>query len=256
MKYFKKILYAVFILVICSCDAEKDDSGLGIKKSAFKIFLAGDSTCATKTENARPETGWGEMLGQYFDTYVIVDNHAVNGQSTKSFRTAGMWKAILDNIKEGDWVFVQFGHNDQKLTDPKVGTEVPEFISNLELYIDEAVSKGANVILLTPIARRSFSGNDVTNTHGEYPDAVKTAARNKNIPLIDMTSKTSKLVASYGSEGSKDLYMWVSKADYPHLSADKKDNTHLAPLGATKVAELIVEGIREQKIKGLYEYLK
>src|SRR3954469_8631960 len=121
------------------------------------IFMAGDSTMAIKQPDKRPETGWGEMLGQYFkDGIVKIENRAVNGRSTKSFISEGRWQEIIDNLKKGDYVFIQFGHNDESKDKGERYTPPNEYRNNLVRFVGEVKSRGGNPILLTPVMRRKF----------------------------------------------------------------------------------------------------
>lgn len=221
------------------------------------VFLIGDSTCANKTAEARPETGWGEKLGDFFTDKVRIANHAVNGRSTKSFRSEGRWDKVLSQVHKGDFIFIQFGHNDEKLEDPKRGTTPDEYADNLRRYVKEAQELGAHPVILTPVVRRRFgSDGKLTPSHGEYPASARRVAEELNVPMIDMEQKTAKLVQEYGEEGSKKLYMYVSREDYPNLKTDKKDGTHTCELGAVKFAGLVAEGIRELELRPLILYLK
>ena len=221
------------------------------------IFLVGDSTCANKTAKARPETGWGEKLGDFFTDKVRIANHAVNGRSTKSFRSEGRWDEMAAQVRKGDFIFIQFGHNDQKLEDPKRGTTPDEYAENLRRYVEEAWDLGANPVILTSVVRRRFdSDGKLIPSLGEYPAAARRVAKEMNVPLIDMEQKTARLVQEYGEEESKKLYMYVSREDYPNLEKDKKDGTHTCELGAVKFAGLVAEGIRELELRPLILYLK
>ncbi|MCD0488821.1 rhamnogalacturonan acetylesterase [Pedobacter sp. MC2016-14] len=226
------------------------------EETKFKIYLIGASTCANKKEAARPETGWGEKFQPFFKDNVTVDNRALNGRSTKSFRNEGHWDKVMKELKAGDWVLIQFGHNDQKLDKPAVGTTIAEYKENLSRYIDEVRSKGATPVVLTSIVRRAFKNGELTNTHGDYPDAVIEVANTMKCEYIDMEKKSHALVAAYGVEKSKELYFWAKKQDFPHLANDKKDNTHFSNYGAQKMAELVAEGIVELKNKVLAQNLK
>ena len=144
------------------------------------VYLAGDSTCANKTADKRPETGWGEMLQQYFDpAKVRIDNQAQNGRSTKSFIAEGRWQAIVDKLKKGDYVFVQFGHNDESKDKGERYTPPEDFRKNFERFIRDVRGKNAYIVLLTPVMRRKFDkdGNFVDQHPPEYPDTIRAVAR-------------------------------------------------------------------------------
>ncbi|WP_235969767.1 rhamnogalacturonan acetylesterase [Pedobacter planticolens] len=216
------------------------------KKEKITVYIIGDSTAANKQPKAFPETGWGMELQPFFDLEVKVDNRALNGRSTKSFINEKRWEAILTTLKEGDFVLIEFGHNDEKIEKPEVGTSLIEFKTNLIKYIQETQAKKANPILLTPIARRNFKNGVLTDTHKGYPDVVRKLADSLHIPLIDMQRKTEKLLTGLGDEPSKKLFNYVDSGhvNYP---TGKKDDTHLSPDGAKVVAGLVAEGIKEIK---------
>jgi pectinesterase len=228
---------------------------LGFIKPAtpITIWMIGDSTMANKDPKAFPETGWGMALGQFFNSDVKVENRAQNGRSTLSFINEKRWATILDNLKEGDYVFIEFGHNDEKVDKPGVGTSIEAFKKNLVIFINDSRSKKAIPVLLTPIMRRSFKNGVFIDSHGAYPEATKFIADSLSVPLIDLHSKTEKLILSLGEEGAKTLFNYVEPG-HPNYPQGKKDDTHLSPVGANKVAALAVEGIKDLKLD-LVNYL-
>lgn len=221
------------------------------------LYLAGDSTCANKTDDKRPETGWGEMLQQYFDpAKVKIDNRAQNGRSTKSFIAEGRWQSIVDALKKGDYVFVQFGHNDESKDKGERYTPPDDFKKNFERFVTDVRAKNANIVLLTPVVRRKFDkdGNFV-DTHGEYPDIIRAVAKERREPLIDMHQKSEAVIKKYGVEGSRALFLQLKAGENPNYPKGIEDNTHFRPAGAEEMAKLAVEGIKENKL-GLRKYLK
>lgn len=208
------------------------------------VYIIGDSTAANKAPNAFPETGWGMELGSYFNDKVQVDNRALNGRSTKSFINEKRWETILTTLKQGDYVLIQFGHNDEKIDKPGVGTSLAEYKANLMKFVQETQAKKAKPILLTPIMRRSFKDGVFTDTHQGYPDVTRKLADSLQIPLIDMHRKTEKLIVDLGEKSSKALFnhVDVGHVNYPD---GKKDDTHLSPVGAKIIASLVIEGINE-----------
>lgn len=223
----------------------------------FTVFLAGDSTLAVKTPDRRPETGWGEMLQQYFDpAKVKIDNRAQNGRSTRTFIEQGHWQRIVDDLKKGDYVFVQFGHNDSAKDRPDRYTPPEDFKKNLLRFIAEVEAKKAKIVLLTPVMRRRFDKDGkFVDVHGEYPDIFRTVAREKKVPLIDMHRKSEALIVKYGVEGSKTLFLQLKPGEHPNYPNGVDDNTHFRPTGAEEMAKLAIEGIRENKLP-LRKYLK
>lgn len=206
----------------------------------LRVFLIGDSTCATKDlAKQNPERGWGQMFQPLFDGTVMVENHAVNGRSSKSFRDEGRWDPILSRLQAGDWVFIQFGHNDQKVQDSSRYSAPAQYAENLRRYVRETRAKGAVPVLLTPIVRRHFSGESLDDTHGAYLDAVRRVAAGEQTPLIDAERLTRAWVAELGDEASKAFYMWVEEGTCPLYPDGRQDNTHLNVRGARSVARMI-----------------
>jgi lysophospholipase L1-like esterase len=227
------------------------------QRQPITIFLAGDSTMAMKQPDKRPETGWGEMLQQYFEpARVRVDDRAMNGRSTKTFIGEGRWQAIVDNLKKGDYVFVQFGHNDESKEKGERYTPPEDYRNNLIKFVEEVRDRGGRPILLTPVVRRKFdSAGNFVDTHGGYPDVVRRVAKEQKVPLIDMHRKSETLLRKYGPEDSRRLFLQLKPGENPNYPNGVDDNTHFSPFGAEVMAKLAVEGIRENKL-GLRKYLK
>lgn len=211
------------------------------------IYIIGDSTAANKSPKTFPETGWGMELQSFFDEKVKVDNRAMNGRSTKSFINEKRWESILTTLKAGDYVLIEFGHNDEKIDKPELGTSLEEYKLNLIKYVRETQVKKAHPILMTPIMRRIFKDGVFSDTHLGYPDVVRKLADSLQVPLIDMHQKTEKLIVGLGQIPSIKLFNHVDSGhvNYPQ---GKIDNTHLSPDGAKIVAGLVVEGIKETKV--------
>ena len=206
------------------------------------VYLIGDSTCATKKlDKQNPERGWGHMFQPLFDETVVVENHATNGRSTKSFRDEGRWARVYDKLRPGDYVFIQFGHNDQKINDSTRYSSPAQYAENLRRYVCETREKGATPILLTPIVRRHFVDGVLTDTHGDYPAAVRRVAAEESVTLIDMEPVTREWVAALGDEASKAFYMWVAPGVCPLHPDGRQDDTHLNVRGAHAVARMVGE---------------
>lgn len=213
------------------------------------LFLVGDSTMANKPvipPNA--ERGWGQMLPMFFRDTIRIENNALNGRSTKSFFDEGRWAAITNRLKAGDWVIVQFGHNDEKKNDPKRFTEpFGQFKTNLARYVHETLAAGAHPILATPVVRRSFDADGrLKDTHGDYVPAVRQASAELHVPLLELHDRSAAIVQALGLERSKKFYMWVGKDEFPGLSTPKEDDTHFCAYGATRVCDLAVDEILKQ----------
>ncbi len=199
------------------------------------IHYIGDSTVAFNTIHTYPQTGLSQGLSWYVRPGVLIHSYAKNGRSTKSFLDEGRFREVRENMKPGDLLLIQFGHNDEK-PDPARGTD-PEttFPQNLRTFIQGAREKGALPVLLTPIARRQFdaSGRFLPGSHGAYPAAMKTLGAAEGVPVIDMTAQTEAFLAELGDEASKPLFVWPV------------DNTHLKVEGAIRLAAFIAQGLRE-----------
>ena len=208
--------------------------------SSFTIHLTGDSTMADKDikGGTNPERGWGMMFPNFLDEGVDVINYAKNGRSTKSFIDEGLWDKVLGNLKEGDYVFIQFGHNDSKQSDSvRYAAPWGAYKANLEKFVLQTREKGGKPVLLTPVARRWFKeGGLDRNCHGDYPIVMKKVAEELNVPLLDMTSVTLDWLEGLGDEGSRPYYM---------ISTGKSDNTHTVARGARKLAEMTCAEIKK-----------
>ncbi|MES1223011.1 MAG: rhamnogalacturonan acetylesterase [Bacteroidota bacterium] len=217
-------------------------------KKKITIWLCGDSTMSIKETKAFPETGWGMPFIYFWDTTVTVENLAKNGRSTSSFRNEGLWQKVLDKAEEGDYVFIQFGHNDEVATKKTYTTEA-EFKTNLEKYVDDTKSKKANPVLLTPVARRKFdSEGKVVGTHDVYAKIVRDVAKEKNVSLIDLDKKGQELIQSFGKENSKFLFNQLKPGEHPNYPEGKEDNTHFNELGARLIAEIVLKEIQSQHL--------
>ena len=243
-----KITFAALsILLLCSFVSAQQP---------ITVFLAGDSTMAEKLSNKRPETGWGESIQGYFDeSKVRVENHAQNGRSSRSFIAENRWQAIVDKLKPGDYVFIQFGHNDEKVgTDRYASPE--DYRKNLVRFIADVRQKKGIPVLLTPVMRRRFDEQGIfQDTHGEYPNVVRAVAAEYKVALIDMHRKSEGTIKQYGVEESRKLFLQLKPDENANYPKGIEDNTHFSPLGAKIMASLAVEGIREQKL-GLAKYLR
>ena len=217
------------------------------QKQPVTIFLAGDSTMAAKQPEKRPETGWGEMLGQHFKAGSIrIENRAANGRSTKTFISEGKWQSIIDALRKGDYVFIQFGHNDSSKDKGERYTPPEDYRGNLVRFVDEVKARGGYPILLTPVMRRRFDKDGkFYDTHGEYPDIVRSVAREQQVSLIDMHRKSETVIVRYGVEDSRKLFLQLKSGENANYPNGVDDNTHFSPLGAEEMAKIAVEGLRE-----------
>ncbi|HCY40260.1 MAG TPA: rhamnogalacturonan acetylesterase [Prolixibacteraceae bacterium] len=206
----------------------------------FTVFTIGDSTMASKKAEVAPETGWCQVFPEFVDSSVEIKNRAVNGRSSKSFITEGRWKAVLDSLKTGDYVFIQFGHNDQKIQDSTRYTEpFTTYRNNLERFVRETREKGATPILFTSIVRRKFENGFLIDTHGNYPVATRMVATEMNVPLVDLQMITTGAVTALGEEPSKQIYLWTPPTE--KFPKERNDDTHLSVEGARLVAKLAAQ---------------
>jgi lysophospholipase L1-like esterase len=220
----------------------------------INIWMIGDSTMANKKSEAAPETGWGMVMNEFVTGNATVHNHALNGRSSKSFIDEGHWKAIYDSIQPGDYVIIQFGHNDEKPAEKLHTDAATTYKELLKKYIDETRAKGANPIICSSIVRRHFDGKgNLKDTHGAYIAAAREIALETKTPYIDMEAKTRKVVAELGPEKSKSLYLFCKPVEYPNRKNGVEDSTHLNSIGARTFAGLFVEEVKNQKLplKGL-----
>ena len=243
----------LFVLIFISILAVTGSA----QKTQVTIFMAGDSTMAIKQPDKRPETGWGEMFAKYFKNGTVrIENRAMNGRSTKTFISEGRWQSIIDDLKTGDYVLIQFGHNDESKDKGERYTPPADYRNNLIRFIADVKAKGGNPVLLTPVMRRKFdSSGNLVDTHGEYPDLVRAVANEHNVPLIDMHRDSEVLIKGYGVEGSRKLFLQLQPGENANYPKGIEDNTHFNPIGADEIAKLAVKGIKENKI-GLRKYLK
>lgn len=217
------------------------------EKRNITLWLCGDSTMSIKDKKAYPETGWGMPFVYFWDSSVVVENLARNGRSTSSFRNEGLWKKVVEGAKEGDYVFVQFGHNDEVPTKKTYTTEA-EFKNNLKQYVAEARAKKIIPVLLTPMARRSFDSTSgkVKGTHDVYAQIIREVARQEKVVLFDMDKLTQQLYQRFGAENSKLLFLHLKPGEHPNYPEGKEDNTHFSELGARLAAQLVLDEIRTQ----------
>jgi len=209
------------------------------------VFLVGDSTMANKEKSAYPETGWGMPFSIFFDSTVVVKNVAQNGRSTKSFIEEKRWQQVMDNLHEGDYVFIQFGHNDEVKEKVDRYTTPEEFSANLERFVKDTRSKKAIPVLITPVARRKFdSSGNIVNTHEVYAQLVKNVAAKLQAPLIDLNEKSMALLQQLGPENSTFLYNHLTPGEHPNYPDGKEDDTHFSELGARKMAEIVLQEIK------------
>ena len=260
-----KVIF-LFIGVICGLTAAMPDK-------TTTIFVIGDSTAANKdTTGGKVERGWGMMLQNCFDAdYIVIDNHAVNGRSSKSFLDEGRWEKVLEKIRPGDYVIIQFGHNDEKAQPERHTDPGSTFDDNLARYVRETREHGGIPVLMNPVVRRNFlvkapviaddeqlrtstfsdgvkmvEGDTLIDTHGLYRVAPRNVACRMNCHFIDANQITHDLEQGLGREASKKLHMWFRPGEEPSVPQGKQDNTHYNIYGAQVVADLLADAICEE----------
>jgi len=232
---------ALFAAVLPSRAAEPAAAG-------FTVYMTGDSTMADyAVVPAQALRGWGQMLHMYFKNGVRVDNHAMSGRSCRSFIAEGRWKTVMDRIKEGDYMIIQFGHNDEKKEDPKrYADPFGDFKNFLAGFVKDVRDKGAHPILVTPVSRRSFGpDNKIVHSHGDYAVAVRKLAEEEKVPLLDLEARTSEELEKLGPERSKAWFMWIPANEFPGQTEEKQDSTHFNGYGANRVCDLAILEIKK-----------
>lgn len=246
-------------------------------EKTITIFMIGDSTMANKSlEGNNQERGWGHVLGGFFSEDIVVDNHAMNGRSSKSFIDEGRWEIVLNKMKPGDYVFIQFGHNDEKPKPDRHTDPGTTFDANLKRFVEEARAKGGIPVLFNSIVRRNFRVNEnavtdddfrkdkleeakegevLIDTHGEYLNSPRNVAKELNVPFVNMNKLTHDLVQGMGAEASKKLFMWMPEGVYAACPKGRQDNTHLNVYGARTIAKITVEAIAKE-VPALAPYVR
>lgn len=234
MKLKAQLILTFLCLAVCFA---------GAQSNPITVHMIGDSTMANKPViPANPERGWGQMLHMYFKDTVRVENYAQNGRSSKTFIAEGRWDKVVAALKPGDFVIIQFGHNDEKTNDVNRGTSpFGEYTTNLVRFIRETREHKATPILATPTARRKFDGEgNLTDTHGDYPKAVRAVAAEQKVPLLELTTATEKLLQQLGPESSKRLFDWIPAGEFAPATKKLEDDTHFNAYGASRVCDLAV----------------
>ena len=256
----KKVLFFALAAMLLFTAA-----GEGTRKPV--VFMIGDSTMANKSiKDGAPERGWGMMLPGFFTEDIVVDNHAVNGRSSKSFIDEGRWEAVLKKIMPGDYVIIQFGHNDEKPKEDRHTDPGTTFDENLRRFCKESMERGATPILMNAIVRRNFKtpadslvaadnrqnisdvdesgeGEILFDTHGAYLDSPRKVARELDVAFVDANRITHELVQNLGRDESKKLFMHISPKTVWAIPDGRVDNTHLSIYGGRIVAGLLADAI-------------
>ena len=217
------------------------------------VFLAGNSTVVD--QDNEPWGSWGQMIPRFFNENICFANYAESGESANTFIAAKRLKKALTQMKPGDYVFMEFGHNDQKQKGPGKGAFY-SYMTSLKTFIDETRAHGAHPVLVTPTQRRSFGADGkIQDTHEDYPDAMRWLAAKENVPLIDLNEMTRTLYEAMGVEASKKAFVHYPAGTYPGQTKAFEDNTHFNPYGAYQIAQCVIEGMKKA-VPELAKHLK
>ncbi|RNI21984.1 rhamnogalacturonan acetylesterase [Rufibacter latericius] len=223
-------------------------SFLSFEKQPVTVYLIGDSTMSIKETKAYPETGWGMPFVYFFDKTVKIENHAKNGRSTRTFIEEKLWPPVATSMKAGDYLFIQFGHNDEVSTKKSYTTEA-DYTANLERFVSEARKKNVNPVLITPAARRKFDASGkIEETHAVYSNLVRSVAKKQKVALIDLDRKSQELLQKLGPESSKLLFLHLRAEEHPNYPQGKEDDTHFNELGAREMAQIVLAELKAQKL--------
>ena len=222
--------------------------------AAVTVFLCGNSTVVDQEQE--PWASWGQMITRWLDERVVIANYAESGLSATTFLAQLRLDKILSQLREGDYVICEFGHNDEKEKRAGDGAWY-SYSRNLKIFADRVREKGGNIIFVTPTARRFFNDDQKTlrNTHGDYPEAMRTVARRENVPLIELNGMTHTFYEALGFEGSKRALVHYPANTFPDQPKALADNTHFNPFGAWEVAKMIVMGLKQMD-SPLVQYLR
>ena len=209
--------------------------------AAITVFLCGNSTVVDQDEE--PWASWGQMITRWMDDGVAIANNAESGETASTFISVGRLKKALTQMKPGDYIFMEFGHNDQKQKFAGAGAYY-NFSQALKVFLDEAKAKGAHPVFVTPTQRRSFQNGKIQETHGDYPEAMLAVARREGVPCIDLHEMTRTFYEAMGEEASKRAFVHYPANTFPGQDKPLADNTHFNPYGAYELAKCIIEGMK------------
>lgn len=246
---FKKVMSAALLsttFLVCNTSMATTLPAAKSYTKPVTLHLVGDSTMSDKPMLSYPERGWGQLLPEFLLPTIAVKNHAANGRSTKRFVDEGRWQVLLSELSRGDYVVIQFGHNDQKQSDPaRYADAEVAYPTYLEGFISDVNNKGAHVLIASSICRRHFDERgQLKRTLTEYALAAKKVAEKNAVPFVPMNSVTCEFLESIGEVKSNDYFIKVPSDLYARYPEGKTDNTHLNVVGAAKVAQLFVREIK------------
>ncbi|MEO8255465.1 MAG: rhamnogalacturonan acetylesterase [Flavobacterium sp.] len=218
------------------------------------VYLAGDSTVTD--QDVEPWASWGQYITNYFNDKIVVSNYAASGLTLRSFKADLRLKKILSIIKPGDYLIVEFAHNDEKERGEGIGPW-DSYSTSLREYVQAARDKGAIPILITPVQRRVFNADGTLKpTHGDYPDAMRKLAQEMKVPLVDLTKLTTTLYESWGDEPSRKAFVQYPANTFPGQKEKLEDNTHFNSFGANEIALCVMQGLRDLKNPLAHYFIK
>lgn len=210
------------------------------------VYWVGDSTVAYNSIKTYPQTGIGQVFHLYCKREYAIQDLAKNGASSKSFYDSGLFQPVIENIVEGDYLFIQFGHNDEKTNPDRYTEPNTTYKEYLMRYIEVARDKKAIPVLITPLSRRLFNEDGtIQDSHTNYPQAVIELGQSENVAVIDLCKSSKELYESLGDMETRKWFMYFPEGTYSNYTKDMKDNTHLHYEGAVVMAGLVVNGLRE-----------
>ncbi len=217
------------------------------------LFLCGNSTVVD--QDNEPWASWGQMIPRFFDDGICFANYAESGESANTFIAVGRLKKALSQMKPGDYIFMEFGHNDQKQQGPGKGAFY-SYLTSLKTFVDEARARGVQPVLVTPTQRRTFDANGkIQDSHLDFPEAMKFLAARENIPLIDLHQMTRVFYEAMGIENSKKAFVHYPAGSYPGQKTAFEDNTHFNPYGAYEIAKCVIEGMKAAGLEAITKHL-
>ncbi|WP_206619523.1 rhamnogalacturonan acetylesterase [Streptomyces hoynatensis] len=235
-------VFAAAVAAVAALVALPTSAAAAPAASGPTVYIAGDSTAQTYTSSYAPQTGWGQVLDRYFSDAVTVSNHAIGGRSSRTFVEEGRLQAILDVIQPGDYLLVQFGHNDASASIPERYTSPEDYKEYLRNdYIGGALARGATPVIVTPVSRRDYdtATGKFNVSFAAYVQKAVEVAQEEGVPLIDLSASSRAYLDSIGPEAAKDVFLWTDPGEYPNRPDGTQDNTHFQTYGALQMARLV-----------------
>lgn len=220
---------------------------------ATRIFWAGDSTVKQNFYMTYPQTGIGQAYGLYLKKHIKIENYAENGRSTKSFIEEGRLDLIEQRISKGDFLYIQFGHNDEKMDEARHTDSFGSYQDNLRKFVEVARKHGAYPLFITSLYRRLFQEDHihlVDKNHEDYPDAMLALGKELDVPVVDLCKLSKEKIEEAGFDETKKWFLHVPAGIYPNFPNGKEDNSHLQYEGAYIFGGIIAKEI--EKIGGEY----